>query len=134
MNEEPQARAVVEAIYAAYEDGDVPRIRELLADDLRWRQAATAVPAAGQDFQGADELIDRVVRPLQDDWEGFSESVDQLIAGSGWVVGTGTYTGTYRATGREVRAEFCHLWRVRDGRAQEFRQFTDTAAFAAAVE
>jgi uncharacterized protein len=46
---------------------------------------------------------------------------------------TGTYRGTQRATGRTLEAEFCHLWTVADGLITGFRQFTDTAAFAAAT-
>lgn len=131
--EDARARAVVEAIYAAYAEGDVDRLRTLLADDLRWRQAAVGVPAAGAEVVGAEALIDRVVRPLNEDWDGFTEEVDTLVAADGHVVATGTYRGTYRPTGRPVTAEFCHLWTVRDGRARTFRQFTDTAAFVAAT-
>lgn len=125
--------AVVEALYRAVEDGDHDALRRSLADDLRWRQAGSAVPAAGEDAEGAEALIDRVVRPLEREWEGFTEEVDELVAVDGRVVATGTYRGTCLATGRPLVAEFCHLWTVSDGRVTAFRQYTDTAAFAAAT-
>jgi ketosteroid isomerase-like protein len=124
----------VRRLYRAFESGDHDELRRCLAEDLRWRQAGQAVPAAGTEFIGADALVERVVRPLERDWDGFSEEIDRLIFADGHVVATGTYRGVYRATGRELVAEFCHLWTLENDRITAFRQFTDTAAFAAAME
>jgi uncharacterized protein len=125
---------VVEAIYAAMDAGDHNGTRELLAPDLRWRQAGSVVPAAGEDAVGAEALIERVIQPLERVWEGFSEHVDEMAAIGERVVATGEYHGRNRATGTDLRVEFCHLWEVRDGVVVSFRQFTDTATFAAALE
>ena len=111
MDDSSNPRAVVEALYSAFADGDEERMRALLADDLKWRQAAQAVPAAGADVEGADELFAAETR----------------------VTATGTYRGVFRATSRRLTAEFCHLWTVEEGRITTFRQYTDTAAFAAAT-
>lgn len=129
-----EPRAVIEAIYAAVEAGDHATTRDLLDPALAWRQAGSVVPAAGEDREGADALLEQVVRPLERDWEGFSEQVDELLQIGDRVVATGIYHGRHRTTGRELRAEFCHLWQVRDDAAVAFRQYTDTAAFAAALE
>jgi uncharacterized protein len=125
---------VVRALYRAFEDGDHDVVRACLAGDVRWRQAGTAVPAAGRSVTGPDEVLERVIVPLERDWTGFTERVEEVHEADGCVVATGTYAGTYRATGRRLEAEFCHLWWVHDGRVRAFRQFTDTAAFAEAVE
>ncbi|MFA9431467.1 nuclear transport factor 2 family protein [Egicoccus sp. AB-alg2] len=131
----PDATAIdlVRTLYQAFEDGDHDAIRDCLADDLRWRQAASAVPAAGQDTTGADELLRRVVVHFEQEWDGFTEEVDDVFAADGRVTATGTYRGTYLATGRRLEAEFCHLWWVEGGKIRGFRQFTDTAAFAAVM-
>lgn len=50
------------------------------------------------------------------------------------VVATGSYHGRHRDTGRELHAECCHVGQVRDGVASGFRQYTDTAAVAAAMD
>jgi uncharacterized protein len=125
---------VVRALYRAFEDQDHDAIRACLADDVRWRQAATAVPAAGRSVTGPDEVLERVIVPLERDWDGFTERVEEVHEADDCVVVTGAYAGTHRATARSVEAEFCHLWWVADGRVRAFRQFTDTAAFSAAVE
>lgn len=133
MDDSSNPRAVVEALYSAFADGDEERMRALLADDLRWRQAAQAVPAAGADREGADALIEQVVRPLTAEWDDFVEEIDELFATETRVTATGTYRGVFRLTGRRLTAEFCHLWTVEDGRITTFRQYTDTAAFATAT-
>lgn len=130
MSEHTTTRAVVQAIYEAFEAGDLPALRRLLAADLRWRQAGAAVPAAGTQMIGAEHLIDEVIRPLSDEWEGFTQEIQQIIACDEHAVVTGTYRGTYPRTRASLAAEFCHLWTVEGGQAQTFRQYTDTAAFA----
>lgn len=122
--------AVVRRLYDAVEEEDHETVRDCVVDDVRWRQAASAVPAAGEELVGAEAAIERILRSFEEDWDGFTEEIDDLDAVDGHVVATGTYRGTYRPTGRDLEAEFCHLWRVADGRITDFRQFTDTAAFA----
>lgn len=43
------------------------------------------------------------------------------------------YTGTGRATGRELDLRVVHIWDVRDGKIARFRQFADTAKFLEVV-
>lgn len=124
---------LVRALYRAVEASDHEGILRCVADDLRWRQAGSAVPAAGQDTIGADALLDRVIRPLEEHWDGFTEEIDRIDGRGGLVVATGTYRGVHRRSGRALEAEFCHLWEVRDGSIRTFRQYTDTAAFARAT-
>ena len=99
---------------------------------MRWRQAGTAVPAAGEELEGVEAVLDRVVGALEADWDGFTEEVDEMIADDAHVVVTGTYRGHHQRTGRELAAEYCHIWRVADGQVVAFRQFADTAAYASA--
>jgi uncharacterized protein len=43
------------------------------------------------------------------------------------VVVEGRYTGTYKATGKSADAQFCHVFKIRNGRLASFQQFVDTA-------
>jgi ketosteroid isomerase-like protein len=43
------------------------------------------------------------------------------------------YSGTYKSTGKHVRAQFAHIWSVREGRVVRFQQYTDTKQFADTV-
>jgi uncharacterized protein len=133
LMDDTDALALVDTLYRAFEDRDHQTLLELLDEELRWQQAARWVPGAGRTSLGRQEALDLVIAPLEDGWDGFTEEVEELIAADGHVIATGVYRGTYRATGRSLQAEFCHLWRIRDGRVVAFRQFTDTAAFAEAM-
>ncbi len=128
------ALELVRTLYRACEAEDHDTVRTCLAGAVRWQQAATGVPASGQVLTGAGEVLRWVLIPLERDWDGFTEDVHDLRAADGHVVATGTYRGTYRASGRDVEAEFCHLWWVGGGRIRSFRQFTDTAAFVVATD
>jgi ketosteroid isomerase-like protein len=45
----------------------------------------------------------------------------------------GTYTGTHKATGKDVRAQFAHVWAVKGARVLRFQQYTDTKQFAEVI-
>jgi ketosteroid isomerase-like protein len=37
------------------------------------------------------------------------------------------YTGTYKATGKKLAAQVCHIRKLRDGKITSFQQYVDTA-------
>jgi uncharacterized protein len=37
------------------------------------------------------------------------------------------YTGTFKQTGKELDAQVCHVWNIRDGKVTSFQQYVDTA-------
>ena len=39
----------------------------------------------------------------------------------------GRYRGTIKAGGGSLDAQFCHVYRFRDGKVATFQQYTDTA-------
>jgi ketosteroid isomerase-like protein len=43
------------------------------------------------------------------------------------VVVEGRYTRTFKTTGKSLDAQFCHVFKVRDGKRTSFQQFVDTA-------
>jgi ketosteroid isomerase-like protein len=43
------------------------------------------------------------------------------------VVSLGTYSGTFKKTGRSISAAFAHVWTVRGDKLAKFNMHTDTA-------
>jgi ketosteroid isomerase-like protein len=43
------------------------------------------------------------------------------------------YTGTGKATGKKLDLPVVHVWKVRNGKVEQFRQFIDTAKFLEVV-
>jgi hypothetical protein len=44
-----------------------------------------------------------------------------------------TYTGTGKASGKQLDLPVVHVWDIQDGKALRFRQFADTVKFAEVV-
>src|SRR5687767_15087083 len=49
------------------------------------------------------------------------------------VVALRIYTGAYKSTGKQMRAQFAHLWILARGKVRKLPQYTDTTQFAEAV-
>jgi len=77
--------------------------------------------------------LDNLLKPLSGDWEGFSVKAHEFIAEGDRVVSLGTYSGTFKKTGRTFSAAFAHVWSVRDGKLTRFNMHTDTAKVLEAV-
>ncbi len=122
---------IIRAHYAASDRGDVAGMIAPLAADVRWTEAA-GFPYAGT-YVGPDAVVAGVFDRLGEDWDSYTLTIDEVIDGGDVVVGIGTYTGTHRRTGRSFDARVAHVWRLRDGQAVAFEQFTDTALVARAL-
>lgn len=123
---------VIRAHYAASDRGDLAGMLAPLASDAEWTEMA-GFPYAGT-YVGPDAVRDGVFARIGAEWEGYTAAVDEVIgADDGVVLGIGTYSGTFRATGRHMSARFVHVWRLREGKVRRFEQFTDTALVAAAI-
>lgn len=110
--------------YAASDRGDLDGMLAPLADDVSWTEAA-GFPYAGT-YLGPDAVAAGVFQRIQDEWDDYTVAIDEVIDGGDVVVGIGTYSGTYRATGRFFAARVAHVWRLSDHKVVAFEQFTDT--------
>lgn len=110
--------------YAASDRGDLDGMLAPLADDVSWTEAA-GFPYAGT-YLGPDAVAAGVFQRIQDEWDDYTVAIDEVIDGGDVVVGIGTYSGTYRATGRFFAARVAHVWRLTEHKVVAFEQFTDT--------
>lgn len=124
-------RAVIEAHYAATEAGDLAGMLAPLSPDIVWTEA-TGSPLAGT-YLGASSVAENVFGAIAREWDGFAVAIDELLDDGDTVMALGTYSGTFRATGRPFQARVVHIWRVRDGKAVRFEQVADTAEFLSAM-
>lgn len=123
---------VIKAHYRASDRGDLPGMLAPLADEVAWTEMA-GFPYAGT-YIGPDAVRDNVFGRLAAEWDGYAATVDEVIGtGAGMVIGIGSYSGVYRATGVAMTARFVHVWRLTEGRVHRFEQFTDTAAVRTAM-
>lgn len=123
---------VVRQFYKALGRGDISAVIASLGPELEWTEAES-FPYYGGTWRSPREVVDNLLVPLARDWENFSVDVDDFVAEGERVVSFGTYTGTYRQTGRSMSAPFAHSWTVRGGRLSRFDMYTDTAKVLAAL-
>lgn len=122
---------LVRSGYEAFARGDIPAVLALMDSSIVFSEAE-GLPYGGV-YHGPDAVLENVFMALGRDWEPFSAIPDEYIAAGNQVVALGEYRGTNRETGRAFVAPFAHVWRFEDGLLVEFRQFTDTALWLAAM-
>jgi uncharacterized protein len=123
---------IVRSFYDALGRGDVAAVLSLLDAEVEWTEAER-FPYYGGTWHGPQAVVDNLLVPLSKDWEGFSAKVDEVIAQGERVVSLGTYSGTFRKSGRSFSARFAHVWSVRNNKLAKFNMHTDTAKVLEAV-
>jgi ketosteroid isomerase-like protein len=58
----------------------------------------------------------------------------EFIVDGDRVVSLGTYSGTFKKTGRSISAAFAHVWTVRGDKLAKFNMHTDTAKVLEAMQ
>jgi ketosteroid isomerase-like protein len=103
---------------------------ELLEASAQWTEM---FPGYAGTSIGPEAIRQNLFEPLGRDWDTFAVTPDFFVTDGSVVVAFGTYTGTYKATGKSLSAPFVHRWEVIDGRVTRFRQYTDTALIGKAL-
>src|SRR3954453_14002433 len=103
-----------------------------LAPDAAWTEAE-GFPYAGP-YVGPDALMSGVFRRLAAEWTGYRADVHTYLEDAGRAAAFGVYSGTYKATGKTMRANFAHLYLLKDGKIASMTQYVDTAMVQKALE
>jgi len=126
--------ALVQAIYQGFAAGDVPAILERMSGDIEWNEAENFPYADRNPYCGPEAVLSGVFARFGEEWDGFAALPDDFLGDGDSVVVLGRYRGVYKATGRAFDAQFAHVWRVEDGKAVAFQQYTDTLQAARVTE
>ena len=124
---------LIRGIYDAFGAGDVPGVLGRMSPDIEWNEAESFPYADGNPYRGPDAILGGVFARLGGEWEGFAAVPEEFLDAGDSVVVLGRYRGTCKATGEPVDAQMAHVWRVKDGKAAAFQQYTDTLQFARAT-
>jgi len=123
----------VRKLYEAFNRGDVPFVIAAMDPEIVWNEADNFIYADGNPYVGPNAVLQGVFMKLGTEWEGFSVAAGDVFDAGDTVISAGHYSGKFRNTGREVRAQFAHFFTFRDGKLLKFQQYTDTAQFKEAV-
>jgi len=117
---------LIRGIYAAFDAGDIPGVLGRMAPDMEWNEAENFPYADGNPYRGHDAILGGVFARLGGEWDGFAAVPDEFLDAGDTIVALGHYRGTCKATGQTLNAQMAHVWRVKDGKAVHFQQYTDT--------
>ena len=127
------AVAQVQAAYADFGRGDIQSLLNRFADDIDWYSPGegTAIPYAGR-LQGKAQVakfFDGVGANLE--FHEFNPS--EFISQGDVVVAIGTWDATVRGTDVRIKDGFAMVFRLRDGKIADFREYSDAREYAAAL-
>jgi uncharacterized protein len=124
----------IQAVYEAFNKGDIERVLSLFDPNIEW------FPAEGHPYApeekrwvGTDTLLREFFMKFGPQWDGFRCNVGDYHDAGEAVVVEGRYGGLHKASGKRLDAQFCHVWKLRDGKVTRFRQYMDTAQVQDAV-
>ncbi|MGN6305945.1 MAG: nuclear transport factor 2 family protein [Mesorhizobium sp.] len=121
----------IKAHYAGSDAHDMAAMMAPITSTTAWTEMA-GFPCAGT-YVGEPAIIEGVFKRLGEDWDGYTFKLERLVDGGDTVVGIGTYSGTYRKTGKAMSARVVHVWDFKGGKVERFEQFTDTKLVAEAM-
>jgi uncharacterized protein len=128
-----ESENIVRAIYDAFGRGDVPAVLGAFDPQIHWSEAESFLYADGNPYIGPQRVAEGVFQRIVSDVDGFVVAPERFITGGDTVAVEGRYSGTMKATGVPVHAQFVHVWQVRGGRIVRFQQYTDTKQWADAA-
>ena len=119
---------MVKGAYEAFGRGDVPAVLAVLDPEIEWREAeGHPYQPSGEAWVGTEAVLMNLFAKLAGEWDGFTIHPARFHDAGDVVVMEGRYSGTFKETGRDIDAQACHIWTVRDGKLAKFQQYLDTA-------
>ena len=97
----------IKAHYAGSDNKDLAAMMAPITDRTAWTEMA-GFPYAGT-YVGAVAIIEGVFKRIGEEWEGYTFSLERLVDGGSTILGIGTYSGTYKRTGRPMKASSRNL-------------------------
>jgi len=120
--------AAVRRLYEARGNAEI--LRQVLAPDVRW-EVVPGFPHSDV-YHGLNGVFDFFTR-LFGDFEEWHTEPSEFFETRDHVFATGTYSARAKATGKSFKAQFAHLWTMRDGVIVRLRQCADAAQLAKAL-
>ena len=123
----------VTAMYDAFAEGNVDAVVAGMASDIQWNESENFIYAEGNPYVGPDAVVEGVFARLGADWDSWTlTNKSYHPVGADQVLVTGRYEATHKASGNAIDAQFAHVWKLADGKAVSFQQYTDTKQVAEA--
>ena len=119
---------IVSDVYEAFGRGDVPAVLGAMDAEIHWYEAeGNPYSPEGEPFVGPNAILEELFMKLVEDWDGFAVNPHTFHDAGDVVVVEARYSGTHNRTGRELDAQVCHIFTLKDGKIAKFQQYVNTA-------
>jgi len=122
---------IIKHLYQLFATKDNEGVRAIFAPAIEWSQME-GFPNGGT-YIGADAIFKNVFAGFREHWTVFNTIVTEYMDAGNAVIAIGYYEGTYKQTGRSVKAAFAHHYQLEAGKITRFTQYTDTYLIARAM-
>ncbi|HJV53321.1 MAG TPA: nuclear transport factor 2 family protein [Noviherbaspirillum sp.] len=130
MSEQDNVQLVKQG-YDAFQRGDIQRLLQLFADDIEWTlDKVEQIPFSGK--RRGKEQVAEFFKLLDENMHALQFEPQQFIAQGDKVVVLGHYVWSVKSTDRRIDSDWAHVFTVQNGKVAGMREYTDTAASAAA--
>ena len=124
---------LVRSIYAALAAGDIPGFIARMSPGVVWNEAENFPYADRNPYRGPEAILSGIFGRFGGEWDGFAAEPKEFLDAGDTIVVLGRYRGRHKASGKALDAQFAHVWRVDEGKAVAFQQYTDTLQAARVV-
>lgn len=132
MGEQENTQLVKQG-YDLFKKGDIQGLLNLFADDIDWQLDKVAgVPFSGQ--RRGKEQVGEFFKLLDENQHPLQFEPREFIAQGDKVAVLGHYVWSVKSTDRRYESDWAHVFTVQNGKVAGFREYTDTAATAAAYQ
>jgi ketosteroid isomerase-like protein len=127
--------ALATSLYEAFAKADIPTVLAGMADNIVWNEAENFPYADKNPYVGKDAVLNGVFARIGAEWDNFSLTEKQFFpVQNDMILVTGYYTGKHKQSGKTIKAQFAHVWWVKDGKLIKFQQYADTKQVSDAVK
>ena len=118
---------IVKDMYGSFAIGDVPAVVADMDPNIEWNESENFPYADGNPYIGPDAVVKGVFSRLGSEWE-YWKLADQVYYESqnGEILVTGRYSAKHKKTGKEINAQFVHIFWIKNGKVTKFQQYADT--------
>ena len=119
---------LMKSLYDAFGSGDMPTVLGGMSPDIHWHEAeGNPYMPSGEAWVGPEAVLNNLFMKLGEEWDGFAVHPKSFHDAGDSVIVEVRYGGTYKATGKSMDAQACHVWQIKDGKVTRFQQYVDTA-------
>ncbi|MBI3791262.1 MAG: nuclear transport factor 2 family protein [Gemmatimonadetes bacterium] len=122
--------SLLKSLYASFARGDVPTVLGAMHPQIAWHSAeSNPYMPSGEPWVGPEAIVTNLFMKLGSEWDGFTVHPTVFHGAGDSVIMEGRYSGTYKATGKRMDLQVCHVWDVKDGKVTRFQQYMNTAQY-----